>query len=58
MGHSGQWKTLELIIQEYYWPEMTEFIKAYIKECATCQITKIQLPVKVPLKLTKIPEGP
>jgi hypothetical protein len=58
MGHPGQWKTLELITQEYYWPGMTEFVKAYIKEYATCQTTKIQPPVKVPLKPTEIPEGP
>ena len=37
---------------------MTEFVKAYIKGCATCQTTKIQPPVKVPLKPNKIPEGP
>jgi hypothetical protein len=37
---------------------MTEFVKAYIKGCAICQTTKIQPPIKVPLKLTKIPEGP
>jgi hypothetical protein len=36
---------------------MIEFIKAYIKGCATCQTIKIQPPVKVPLKLTEIPEG-
>jgi hypothetical protein len=41
MGHPGQWKTLELITREYYWLEMTEFVKAYIKGCATCQTTKI-----------------
>jgi hypothetical protein len=35
-----------------------EFVKAYIKECATCQTTKIWLPVKVLLKPTKISEGP
>jgi hypothetical protein len=58
MGHPGQWKTLELITQEYYWPGMTEFVKAYIKGCATCQTTKIRPPVKVPLKPTEIPEGP
>jgi hypothetical protein len=58
MGHPGQWKTLELITREYYWPGMTEFIKAYIKGCAICQTTKIRPPVKVPLKPTKIPEGP
>jgi hypothetical protein len=31
MGHLGQWKTLELITQEYYWLEMMEFVKTYIK---------------------------
>jgi hypothetical protein len=41
IGHPGQWKTLELITQEYYWPGIMEFVKAYIKECATCQTTKI-----------------
>jgi hypothetical protein len=58
MEHPGQWKTLKLITQEYYWPGMTEFVKAYIKGCATCQTTKIRPPVKVPLKPTEIPEGP
>src|SRR5437588_81945 len=58
MGHPGQWKTLELITREYYWPGMTEFVKAYIKGYATCQTTKIRPPVKVPLKPTEIPEGP
>ena len=58
MGHPGQWKTLELITREYYWPGMTEFVKAYIKGCAICQSTKIRPPVKVPLKPNEIPEGP
>ena len=58
MGHPGQWKTLELITREYYWPGMTEFVKSYIKGCATCQTTKIRPPVKVPLKPNEIPDGP
>ena len=37
---------------------MMEFVKAYIKECATCQTTKIQPLVKVPLKPNEIPKGP
>ena len=41
MGHPGQWKMLELITQEYWWPGITEYVKAYIKGCATCQTTKI-----------------
>jgi len=57
MGHPGQWKTIELISREYWWPGITEFIKAYIKGCAICQATKIQPPEKVPLKPNEIPEG-
>jgi len=57
MGHPGQWKTVELITREYWWPGITEFVKAYIKGCATCQTTKIKPPVKVPLKPNEIPSG-
>jgi len=57
MGHPGQWKTIKLITQEYWWPRITEFIKVYIKGCATCQTTKIKPPVKVPLKPNEIPSG-
>jgi len=57
MGHLGQWKTIELITQEYWWPRITEFVKAYIKGCTVCQTTKIRPPVKVPLKPNEIPQG-
>jgi len=57
MGHLGQWKTIELITQEYWWPGITEFVKAYIKGYAICQTTKIRPPVKVPLKPNEIPQG-
>jgi len=57
MGHPGQWKTIELISQEYWWPGITEFVKAYIQGCTTCQTTKIQPPTKVPIKPNEIPEG-
>jgi hypothetical protein len=57
IGYPGQWKTIELISAEYWWPGITEFMKAYIKGCATCQTTKIQPPVKVPLKLNEVPKG-
>ena len=57
MGHPGEWKTLELITREYWWPGITEFVKEYIKGCATCQTTKICPPVKVPLKLNEVPNG-
>ena len=34
-----------------------EFVKAYIKGCTICQTTKIQPPVKVPLKPNEILQG-
>jgi hypothetical protein len=51
MGHPGEWKTIELITRDFWWPGTTTFVKAYIKECATCQTTKIKPPAKVPLML-------
>ena len=57
MGHPGEWKTIELISREYWWPGITEFIKAYVKGCTTCQTTKIRPPVKVPLQPNEVPSG-
>jgi len=57
MGHSGEWKTIELITRDFWWPGIMTFIKAYIKGCTTCQTMKIKPPVKVPLKPNKIPQG-
>jgi hypothetical protein len=57
MGHPGEWKTIELIMRDFWWPGITAFVKAYIKGCATCQTTKIKPPVKVLLKPNKIPQG-
>ena len=57
MGHPGQWKTIELLSREYWWPGITEFVKAYIRGCAICQTTKIQPPIKVPIQPNEIPKG-
>ena len=39
-GHFGQKKTLELISRNFYWPEMEDWIKAYIRSCDSCQRNK------------------
>ncbi|GLB38887.1 putative retrotransposable element tf2 155 kda protein type 1-like [Lyophyllum shimeji] len=39
-GHPGQYKTLELIKRDYWWPGMYIFIKRYVEGCATCQQMK------------------
>jgi hypothetical protein len=57
MEHPGEWKTIELIIRDFWWPEIITFVKAHIKGCAMCQTTKIKPPVKVPLKPNEIPQG-
>ena len=31
MGHPGEWKTIELITRDFWWPGITTFVKAYIK---------------------------
>ena len=41
IGHGGMAKTTELIQRQYYWPKMREYIKRYIKNCDTCQRTKV-----------------
>jgi len=39
-GDLGQWKTLELITHNYWWPGITMQIKNYISECDHCQRMK------------------
>ena len=31
-GHEGQWKTVELITRNYWWPEVTKEVKQYVEE--------------------------
>jgi len=40
-GHGGTVKTTELINRRYYWPKIREDIKRFIKNCDTCQRTKV-----------------
>lgn len=48
--HPGQFKTLELIKQDYWLPGMHMFIKKYVEGCITCQQMKPNThPTTVPL---------
>jgi len=40
-GHGGTAKTTELISRRYYWLNIREDIKQFIKNCDTCQRTKV-----------------
>jgi len=36
-GHPGQWKTLELVTRNYWWPGITMQVKNYVSGCDRCQ---------------------
>ena len=40
LGHPGKYKTLMLILRDYYWPSMVHMVQKYIEGCATCQCMK------------------
>src|SRR5258707_11724155 len=39
-GHPGQWKTLELVSRNYWWPGLSRDVAKFIAGCDTWQRTK------------------
>jgi len=39
-GHGGQWKTIELVTRNFWWPEVTREVKQYMEGCDACQHNK------------------
>jgi len=39
-GHGGQWKMVELVGRNFWWPEVTREVKQYVEGCNTCQRNK------------------
>jgi len=35
-GHPGCWKTLELVSRDYWWPQMSRYIRQYVSTCDLC----------------------
>jgi hypothetical protein len=59
MGHPGQYKTLEIVQRNFWWPGMSNFVKNYVEGCAICQESKnITHPMRMPLQPTELPNRP
>jgi len=39
-GHGGQWKTVELVTRNFWWPGVTREVKRYVEGCDSCQRNK------------------
>ena len=39
-GHPGQWKTLELVTRNFWWPGVSNYVARYVKSCDKCNRTK------------------
>ena len=35
-GHGRQWKTVELVTRNYWWPKVTKEVKQYVEGCNQC----------------------
>jgi len=58
-GHGGRWKMAELIVRNYWWPEVTKEVGRYVDGCDACQRYKNQSEVPVgKLMPNAIPEKP
>jgi len=39
-GHGRQWKTVELVTRNFWWPGITKEVKRYVEGCDACQRNK------------------
>jgi len=58
-GHRGKWKTIELVMRNYWWPGITKDMEKYVEEYNICQRMKNKMEVPVrKLKLSKVLDKP
>jgi len=58
-GHGGRWKTVELVMRNYWWPGVMRGIGRYVEGCDLCQRMKNRMKeVAGKLKLSEVPEKP
>ncbi|KAK3009462.1 hypothetical protein RJ639_014219 [Escallonia herrerae] len=48
-GHAGGERTLALLQQGYYWPQIGDEVQEYVKTCLTCQQDKVERKKKARL---------
>jgi len=58
-GYGGQWKMVELVTRNYWWPGVTKEVKRYVEGCNQCQRMKNRAEMPAgKLRPNKIPERP
>jgi len=58
-GHGGQWKMMELVTRNFWWPRVTKEVKKYIEGCDACQRNKNQTETPTgKLMPNTVPEKP
>lgn len=58
-GHPGQYKTVELITRNYWWPGVHFDVRRYVSGCDTCQRTKPhRAKPNAPLNPNEVPSSP
>ena len=56
-GHGEQWKTVELVTRNYWWPGVMREVKRYMKGCDQCQRMKNRAEMPAgKLRPNKVPE--
>jgi len=57
--HGEQWKMVELVTRNYWWPEVTRDMGKYMEGCDLCQRMKNRMEeLAGKLKLSEVPEKP
>ena len=58
-GHGGRWKTIELVMRNYWWPGVMRDVGKYMEGCDLCQRIKNRMEeLAGKLKLSEVPEKP
>jgi len=58
-GHGGRWKTIKLVMRNYWWLEVTKDVGKYVDRCDMCQRMKNRIEALIgKLKLSEILEKP